>query len=65
MLMLFVCGWTGKVGLGGGGGDLEQMLLEQKHVQITVLNLKFGNNVLNFGDTSKILKLMNFYILYM
>ena len=55
----------GGVGGGGGGGDLEQMLLEQKHVQITVLNLKFGNNVLNFGDTSKILKLMNFYILYM
>ena len=52
-------------GRGGGGGDLEQMLLEQNHVQITVLNLKFGNNVLNFGDTSLILKLMNFYILYM
>ena len=65
MLMLFVCGWTGKGWGGGGGGDLEQMLLEQNHVQITVLNLKFGNNVLNFGDTSLILKLMNFYILYM
>lgn len=60
MLMLFVCGWTG-----GGGGELEQMLLEQNHVQITVLILKFGNYVLSFGDTPKILKLMNLYILYM